>query len=145
MRKKTQAEELEQLKVILRKWQGIEDDSVENTTTLIKQTKNPLIRLIMEIIRQDSIMHKRVQQAILDSLEQEAFTLQPEEVSDIWEMIEKHDEAEQEAIRMAERARRVCPLIIQRQLLEYLIDDERKHERLMGHLEGFKRRLYPYA
>ncbi len=141
----TKAEQLEMLKETLRKWQKVEDGSVEHTTAILEKTQNPLIRLVMEIIRQDSVMHKKVQQAILDSLEKEAFTLQPEELGEIWEMIEVHDRQEEEAIRMAEQARRNCPLVIQRQLLEYLIDDERKHERLMGHLEDFKRSLYPYA
>ena len=141
----TRAEQMELLKTTLRKWQKIEDGSVEQTTAILKKTQNPLIRLVMEIIRQDSVMHKKVQQAILDSLEKESFQLNPEELSEIWDMIEMHDEAEAEAIRMAEEARRNCPLVIQRQLLEYLIDDERKHERLMGHLEDFKRSLYPYG
>ena len=141
----TKAQQLEQLKKVLRDWQKIEDGSVEHTTAILEKTQNPLIRLVMEIIRQDSVMHKKVQQAILDSLEKESFTLQPEELAEIWTMIEVHDEAEEEAIRMAEQARRTCPLVVQRQLLEYLIDDERKHERLMGHLEDFKRSLYPYA
>jgi Asp-tRNA(Asn)/Glu-tRNA(Gln) amidotransferase C subunit len=144
-KKETKAEQLETLKDVLRKWQKIEDGSVEHTTAILEKTQNPIIRLIMEIIRQDSVMHKKVQQAILDSLERESFQLQPEELADIWDLIEEHDEAEEEAIRMAEQARRNCPLVIQRQLLEYLIDDERKHERLMGHLEDFKRSLYPYA
>ncbi len=144
-KKETKGEQLEELKTILRKWQKIEDGSVEHTTAILEKTQNPLIRLVMEIIRQDSVMHKKVQQVILDSLEKEAFKMQPEELADIWDMIETHDEAEEEAIRMAEQARRNCPLVIQRQLLEYLIDDERKHERLMGHLEDFKRSLYPYA
>lgn len=143
--KKTQAEALEQLKQTLREWQQIEDASVSHTTAILDRTKNPLIRLVMEIIRQDSVMHKKVQQAILDSLETEAFALQPEELGEMWEMIERHDEAEEKAVRMAEQARRNCPLVIQRQLLEYLIDDERKHERLMAYLEDFKRSLYPYA
>ena len=82
--KKTKAEELEQLKVTLREWQKVEDGSVENTTLILEKTQNPLIRLVMEILRQDSVMHKRVQQAILDSLEKEAFTLQPEELGEIW-------------------------------------------------------------
>jgi predicted translin family RNA/ssDNA-binding protein len=143
--KRTKAEELEQLKKILREWQGIEDGSVTHATAILEKTQNPLIRLVMEIIRQDSIMHKRVQQAILDSLEKEAFTLQPEELAEIWRMIEAHDEQEQKAIRMADEARRSCPLVIQRQLLGYLVDDERKHERLMSYLEDFKRSMYPYA
>ncbi len=143
--KETKGEQLEALKKTLRVWQKIEDGSVEHSTVILEKTQNPLIRLVMEIIRQDSVMHKKVQQAILDSLEKEAFSMQPEELAEIWDMIEKHDEAEEEAVRMAEKARRECPLTIQRQLLEYLIDDERKHERLMGHLEDFKRSLYPYG
>lgn len=143
--KRTQAEELEQLKKTLREWQQVEDHAINHCDAVLAKTQNSLIRLVMEILRQDSVMHKRVQQAILDSLEKEAFSLQPEELGELWQMIEHHDEAEERALRMAEQARRNCPLIIQRQLLEYLIDDERKHERLLGYLSDFKRSIYPYA
>ena len=143
--KVTKKETLETLAATLRKWQEIEDGSIALTGSILEKTTNPLIRLVMEIIHQDSVMHKKVQQAILDSLEKEAFSLQPEELGGIWEMIEKHDEAEKEAIRMAEEAKRNCPLVIQKQLLEYLIEDEKKHDRLMGNLENFKRQIYPYA
>jgi hypothetical protein len=74
-KKETKAEQLEQLKQTLRKWQQIEDSSVQHTTVILDKTANPLIRLVMEIIWQDSVMHKKVQQAILDSLEKEAFSL----------------------------------------------------------------------
>jgi len=141
----SKAEQLEQLKVTLREWQKIEDGSVVHTTAILEKTKNPLISLVMDIIRQDSIMHKRVQQTILDSLEKEAFSLQPEELGEIWEMIEEHDKAEEKAISMAKQASQSCPLVIQRHLLEYLIEDEEKHERLIGHLEDFKKSLHPYG
>ena len=144
-KKETKAQQLEQLNKTLRKWQEIEDAGVQLTTAVLDKTANPLIRLVMEIIRQDSVMHKKVQQAILDSLEKEAFSLQPEELAGIWDMVEQHDKAEKEAIRMAEQARKNCPLVIQRQLLDYLVEDEKKHDRLMGNLEDFKRNLYPYA
>jgi uncharacterized tellurite resistance protein B-like protein len=144
-KKETKKETLEKLKTTLKRWQEIEDGSVALTTSVLEKTKNPLIQLVMEIIRQDSVMHKKVQQTILDSLEKEAFSLQPEELAGIWDMIEKHDEAEKEAIRMAEEARENCPLVVQRQLLDYLIEDEKKHDRLMGNLENFKRSIYPYA
>ena len=143
--KTTKKEALQGLVATLRKWQGIEDGSVALTSSILEKTRNPLIQLVMEIIRQDSIMHKKVQQAILDSLEKEAFSLQVEELAEVWDMIEKHDQAEKEAIRLAEEAKRACPLVIQRQLLDYLIEDEKKHDRLMGNLEDFKRNIYPYA
>ena len=144
-KKKSTAEELEQLKQTLRDWQKIEDGSVAQCSAILEKTQNTLIRLVMEIIRHDSVMHKRVQQAILDSLEKESFSLRPEELAEIWDSITAHDEAEKKAIQLAEKASQNCPLVAQRQLLEYLIEDERKHDRLMGHLESFKRNLYPYA
>jgi len=143
--KEKAVESLEELQTTLRRWQEIEDASVAHTTALMERTKNPLIRLIMEIIRQDSVMHKRVQQVILDSLEQQAFTLTPEELADIWDMIEKHAELEKETLILAEKARRNCRLFVQRHLLTYLIEDEQKHDRLMTQLEDFKRGIYPYA
>jgi len=143
--KQTTVDNLEELKRTLKRWQEIEVASVEHTTAMIERTKNPLIKLVMEIIRQDSVMHKRVQQVILDSLEKQAFSLTPEELADIWDMIEKHAEMEKETIALAETARRNCRLFVQRHLLTYLVEDEQKHDRLMAQLEDFKRGLYPYA
>lgn len=144
MRQKA-VENLEELKITLRRWQQIEDLSIEQTAAIAEKTRNPLIKLVMEIIRQDSAMHRRVQQAMLDSLEKEAFTLTPEELADVWDMLEKHAEMEKETIELAEKARRNCRLFVLRHLLTYLIEDERKHDRLLGQLEDFKRGIYPYA
>jgi rubrerythrin len=143
--KEKAAENLEELTAILRQWQEIEDATVAHTTAVIERTQNPLVRLVMEIIRRDSVTHKVVQQVILDSLEKQAFTLTPEELGDIWEMLEKHVQMEKETISLAEKSLRNCRLFVQRNLLTYLADDEQKHVRLLGQLESFKRDLYPYA
>ena len=139
------AESVEELTGTLRQWQGLEDKTIEQTTAIAQKTQNPLIKLIMEIIRQDSAMHRRVQQAMLDSLEIEAFTLTPEELADVWDMLEKHAEMEKETIQLAEKARRNCRVFVLRHLLTYLIEDEQKHDRLLAQLEDFKRGIYPYA
>ena len=98
-----------------------------------------------ENLEELKITHRRVQQAMLDSLEIEAFTLTPEELADVWDMLEKHAEMEKETIELAEKARRNCRLFVLRHLLTYLIEDEQKHDRLLGQLEDFKRGIYPYA
>ena len=139
------AESVEELKTTLRQWQGLEDKTIEQTTTIAQKTQNPLIKLIMEIIRQDSAMHRRVQQVMLDGLEKEAFTLTPEELADVWDLIEEHAEMEKQTIALGEKARRNCRLFVHRHLLTYLIEDEQKHDRLLGQLEDFKRNIYPYA
>lgn len=135
----------EELTAILENWQNLETATISHTTEVISKTKNPLIRLLMEIIRQDSQMHYRVQQVLLDGMEREAFTLTPEELGDIWEMIEKHAEMEKQTIALAEKALSNCRLFVERHLLTYLIEDEKKHDRLLGQLEDFKRNIYPYA
>jgi hypothetical protein len=151
MKKQTQGKRREsatgasELVGLLRKWQEIEDGSVASTTQVSAKTKNPLIRLVMEIIRQDSIMHKKVQQFMIDSLEKEAVSLTPEELGEIWDQVERHAEMEKETIELAEQLRKNCRLFVQRHLLTYLIEDERLHDRLLGQLEDFKRNIYPYA
>ncbi len=127
---------------LLRQWQEIEDHSVESTTLIIQKTKNPFIQLLMEIIRQDSVMHKRVQQFILDSLEKKAVTLTPEDVGEIWESIERHAAMEKETIDLAVKAQKECRLFVPSQLLTYLIEDEHLHDRLLTQLEDFKRKMY---
>lgn len=144
-RKAGAAEETEELTALLRKWQDIEDHSVASTTRIIEKSKNPLIQLVMEIIRQDSVMHKKVQQFMIDSLEKQAVTLTPEELGEIWESVERHAELEKETIRLADQARKNCRLFVQRHLLTYLVEDEQLHDRLLGQLEDFKRKIYPYA
>ena len=134
----------QELAAILKTWQGIENAAIAHTTEIISKTQNPLIRLVMEIIRQDSVMHHRVQQVLLDSIEKQAIALTPEELGEIWDLVEKHAEAEKATLELAEKARDNCRLFVQRHLLTYLLEDEKKHDRLLGQLEDFKRNLYPY-
>jgi hypothetical protein len=139
------AEDPAELTALLKSWQTLESAAVAQTTAIIEKTENPLIKLVMEIIRQDSKMHHRVQQVIIESLEHQAFSLTPDELGDIWEAIEKHAETEKATIVLAEKALKNCRLFVQRHLLTYLIEDEKKHDRLLGQLEDFKRQIYPYA
>lgn len=143
--KPTAADDVEALASLMRQWQQIEDHSVASTTQTIARTKNPLIRMIMEIIRQDSMMHKKVQQFMIDSLERAPVALTPEELGEIWENVERHAALEKETLRLADEARKKCRLFVQRHLLTYLVEDEQLHDRLLAQLEDFKRGMYPYA
>jgi hypothetical protein len=135
----------EKLVATLRKWQKIEDASVKSTSEIIGVTKNPIVRQIMEIIKQDSAMHKKVQQLIIDGFEKEAMQLQPEELSEVWGMIENHIELEKETVRLAEESRKYSNSFIVRYLLGYLMTDEQKHNEILAQLEDVKRGMYPYA
>ena len=135
----------ENLVKTLKKWQKIEDESVKSTSAIIAKTKNPIVRQIMEIIKQDSAMHKKVQQVIIDSFEKKAINLDPEELSDIWGMVEDHIELEKETVRLAEESRKNSNNFIVRYLLGYLMIDEQKHNDILQQMEDIKRGMYPYA
>ena len=129
----------------LKKWQSIERKSMEQTAEIMESTANPVIRMIMEIIRQDSMMHHRVQQFMIDSLTREAVSLSPEEISEIWLKIEEHDEMEKDVINMAKDLKEKAWSPVHKQLLDYLLTDEAKHDRLLELLGELKKGLYPYG
>jgi rubrerythrin len=129
----------------LRKWQGIERKSIDSCAEIMEKTDNLLIRQFMEIIRNDSVQHHRVQQFIIDSLTKEQVKLTPEELSQVWDEITAHDEIEHETIELAKSLKDECQFFVQRALLEYLIVDEQKHDQILQSLEDFKRNLYPYG
>jgi hypothetical protein len=135
----------EKLVSALRRWQEIERQSIEHSAQIMEQSDNPLVRQVMEIIRNDSVQHHRVQQFIIDSLTKTPVRLKPEELGQIWDEIQKHDEAEREVIKLGKELRDECTFFVQRTLLDYLIYDEEKHGKLLGDLEKFKSNLYPYA
>jgi rubrerythrin len=139
------AQRTEELVAALRRWQAIERQAVDHTAELMEKTDNLLVRQILEIIRNDSVQHHRVQQFIIDSLTKTPVSLRPEDLSEVWTEIEKHDAAEREVIELGKKLRDECTLFVQRSLLDYLIYDEEKHDKILGELERFKKNLYPYA
>jgi hypothetical protein len=129
----------------LREWQSIERQAMEQTAAIMEKTDNPFIRIIMEIIRSDSLMHHRVQQLIIDSLTKEAVTLTPDEISAIWESIEEHDETEKHLVEIAEDLKAKAWTPIHKQMLDYLLTDEKKHDQLLEQLGELKKGMYPHG
>jgi hypothetical protein len=131
----------EKLLKTLRDWQGIERHAIETTTKIMEKTDNLLIRQIMEIIRNDSVQHHRVQQFIIDSLTKQQVNLSHEELAQIWDEIEAHDQVERKTIEMAKECKEECQFFVQQALLEYLIADEEKHDLILKGLDNFKKKM----
>jgi len=138
-------ERIQRVVDLLRHWQKIEREAIESCAEIMEKTDNPLIRQIMEIIRNDSVQHHRVQQFLIDTLTTTPVSLKPEELALVWDEIARHDEMERKVIELAEEARDECRMFVQRALLDYLIYDEKKHDKLLQDLENFKKNLYPYG
>jgi len=132
----------------MRRWQKIENASVASTSKVMEKTDNPLVRLVMEIIQRDSQFHYRVQEFIADSLETKAVALSTDELADVWGLIEKHIELEEKTLEMAKEsldALKGKKMLVQEYLLNYLMEDEKKHNLILAHLEKVKKGAYPYA
>ena len=143
--KKSQKEQMEELVALLTNWQELEVKGITFLTELQGTTENPVLKEVLEIIKQDSGQHRRVQQLMIDGLTKEAFTLTPEEVAEIWDKLDEHDQLEQATISMAHDARRSAGHPVIRCFLSYRLADEEKHHRMLESLEDIKRNLYPYG
>ena len=133
----------------MKTWQKIENSAVASTGKIIEETENPIIRLVMEIIQRDSQMHYRVQELIAASLESKALAISPDEVAQIWGSIEKHLEIEKQTVALAKESLQAIEgkkgMLVQGYFLEYLLNDEEKHNKLLENLEAIKSGMYPYG
>jgi hypothetical protein len=129
-------------------WKKIENASIASTGRVIEKTENPIVRLVMEIIQRDSQMHYRVQEYIADSL-QKSVSLSPDELGQVWDLIEEHIKIEKKVQALAEEALEATKnskaMLVQTYLLEYLLADENKHNLLLERLEGIQKGMYPYG
>jgi hypothetical protein len=132
----------------MKAWKKIENASVASTGKIIEKTDNPIIRLIMEIIQRDSQMHYRIQELIADSLEKMTVSITPEDLGEVWSLVENHIELEKKTIELAMdslEALRGRKMVVQEYLLDYLRIDEEKHNKVLETLSVIKKGMYPYG
>jgi hypothetical protein len=138
----------EEIVANMKNWQKIENASVASTGRVIEKTENPIVRLVMEIIQRDSQMHYRVQELIAESLESKTISMTPDELGEVWDMIEKHIELERKTVDFAEKALNSLKgkkMVVQEYLLNYLLIDENKHNKILDTLGTIKKGMYPYG
>ena len=140
----------EALVAAMERWQKVETASVGSMGRIFEKSNNPVVRTVSEIIQRDSMMHHRVQGMIADSLSvtSRTISLTPDELGEIWGMIEKHIEIEKKTIALAREALAMIKgkqMPVQEYLLNYLLLDEEKHNRILEDLEAIKKGMYPYA
>lgn len=138
----------EKLADTLKRWQKIEDAAVATTGEIIAKTNNPVVRLVMELIQRDSQFHHRVQQFMTDILEGKTIELNPEQLGLVWDSVEKHIEIEKKTVELAEEALAALKgkkMVIHEYLLNYLMEDEKKHNLILAQLSTIKKGMYPYG
>lgn len=137
----------EQLIADMKAWQKVENAAIASTGAILEQTDNPVVRLVMEVIQRDCLTHHRTQQLIIDSTTG-TITLTPEELGTIWKLIEKHIELEKKTIELGQKAMNTIQdshMVVQKYLLEYLLEDEAKHSNLLYRLDAIKQKMGSYG
>ena len=102
MAKASGPERVEKIVKVLKNWQKLERQAMDDTAAIIEESDNPLVRMIMSIIRHDSLMHHRVQQFLIDSITDADVPVSRDDLANIWDRIEQHDRLEKKTIAMAE-------------------------------------------
>ena len=124
---------------VIKEWQRLEDETIRYADELMKKTNNRLIKMTMEMIRDDSHKHKMMQQMLIDSVTKEPFILSPDDLNALGTGLNKHMTAEAKSLELAEEALKNSELFVTRYVLSYLIADEHKHHNLLSKLEDLKR------
>ncbi len=112
---------------LIREWQALEDKTIASASELISKAKNPLVEMVMEMIKQDSGKHKIMLKMIVDNLTREAIRLSPDELSNLSSLLNKHMEVEAKSIGLANDALKKSELAATRYILSALLDDETTH------------------
>jgi rubrerythrin len=123
---------------LLQDWLKAEDDTIEMTNKISATTTNETIRLFMLIVRADSVKHRQIQQFLLDAMTKQAPAISLEEIADISEMINEHLALEQKTVDLGKSLVGQNKLPILKELMQYLLDDEEKHVRLLQSLAAMK-------
>lgn len=124
---------------VIKEWQKLEDETIKHADSLMKKTKNRLVRLTMEMIKHDSQKHKAMQQMLIDSITKEPFILSPDDLALLSDGLNKHLAAEARSLELADQALQNSELFVTRYILSYLLADEQKHHNLLGRLNELKR------
>lgn len=123
----------------IKEWQKLEDETIKHADTLMKKTKNRLVRMTMEMIKNDSQKHKAMQQLLIDSITKDAVILSPEDLAALSDGLNKHLAAEAKSLEIADEALQNSEMFLTRYILSYLIADEHKHHALLSKLNELKR------
>ncbi len=143
----TQKEAQEVVVENMKKWQKIENGAIAICSSVLEKTDHPILRFVMETIIRDSQNHYNLQGMIVSSMTEKPMTIQPEDVMAVWDEIEKHNAMEKETVKLAQESLAALKdskhLAAQKYLLEYLLIDEAKHDKMLENLEMIKNGLYP--
>lgn len=123
---------------LLKKWKGLEDQTIKSCDNILKKTKNPIIATLSGAIRNDSEKHKAILQLVIDGMTKTGFVLSPDDLADVASLLGKHIDLEQKSIDLAGEAIGLSRDTITTQMLKLILEDEKKHKKMAVQMNDLK-------
>ena len=131
----------------IRGWKDLDSKSASLIEETIARCDHPVVCTVMEIIKRDAELHSRVLELIVESMERKPLTMSLDQFGEVVGLIQQHFEVKEKMVKATEESLALAKdksLGIQRFLLTYVLEDERKHQAMLQGIEQVKRTLYPY-
>ena len=126
---------------LLDSWMKLEEHTIKSCSNISGKTRNPLIKTLITAIKNDSQKHKAIIKLITDSMTKKALVLTPDELKGISSLLNRHITIEQKSIDLAEETITVTRDATARQLLKLILEDEKKHAKLVEQINELKFRV----
>lgn len=137
MTKRYSAETNEDFLNLLRKWIAIEKATIKMTDNLLPRVENPILTCLIDTIKRDSEKHQQILDMVLEGMEG-TVVLTHDDMAILCEFLEKHIQIEKDAVDIAGQTLKKVRTPIAKFLLEYLYEDEKKHDFIMDNLAKLK-------
>jgi rubrerythrin len=122
---------------LVNRWIRLEENTINEANNLIGNSKNPMVRAVIDLLKIDSEKHRHILQAIQQSLNS-TVTFSTDDLKVVDTFVENHMTLEKNAIETAEQALAMSSLPIPRLLLSHLLEDEKSHDAYMSELNDIK-------
>ncbi|MBI5664655.1 MAG: hypothetical protein HZC49_06170 [Nitrospirae bacterium] len=122
---------------LVNRWIVLEESTINEAKNLTGNSRNPMVRAIIDLLRMDSEKHKHILQTIQKSMHS-TVTFSTDDLKVVDTFVEKHMTLEKNAIETAEQALEMSSLPIPRLLLSHLLEDEKSHDAYMSELNDIK-------
>lgn len=122
---------------LLRRWILLEEGTINEANKLTRDSKNPMVRAVIDLLKLDSEKHKHILQTIQQSLTS-TVTFSTDDLKVVGTFVDKHMTIEKDAIETAEQALALTSLPIPKLLLSHLLEDEKSHDAYVAELNDIK-------
>ncbi|MBF0284778.1 MAG: hypothetical protein HQL51_09995 [Magnetococcales bacterium] len=119
----------------------VEEETIASTDELLATATSPMVQQLMLLIKRDSEKHREILHTI-QNLASGVVSMTPEEMGEINVLLTHHKQIEAESVVLARSALENTQHVVIRHLLEYMLEDERKHVTMTEQMEDYKRKIY---